>query len=613
MAFTSNCDVYLSVNEAGINLVVQHVMCQRPSLFNYATDNVARNPRLLCAQVSAAPAVFARNNPTVTRLPPLPVIGTNPQVGLDYAVQLTRAEVDFSPGNVITLPAELNPPLPAQRIALHVQVCAGLGCPSDDVVGNYRFRHGRNDDRQRGIVVLPAAKLNCFCLDAYAVGDVRISGPANDERIFPNVDGLDIVEISPDAIEDSFLCYVELMLKLGLLADGFSIPNLATTVMGIGVTAAPTPTGPSLPFNPALEDDQLKLFVNVNVTPPPPTVQPCVPSGGGGGGGGGGPTRSIGWGAGPATPPGPNHVILATSARLVGALFAGVRNAFHPCFTPSKNLGPFTARLAAGGHLENGTVTLADDGTISITDLALRWDTLKLNLDVDIPEICVGGFCIIPNPFGGCLVRAPRLCVFGGNPDFTIPLDLSGLVLSRVTATVRPLIRYGVETTRPPTMSDLDAEDAGIPNLWAVFLDPTFLHVEFVDIPDFVANLLQSLVDAAVDNLLGFLPGWAKDLIKSILGGGISLIRTILGIPGDIVTWLSHLLGVDLNLFDLVTTALAQLLLSGTPLVQVEDPFPVVGAQTTPFPLIPVKIPIRDLAVQINSAEMVLQAKVGAA
>src|SRR5947209_18454555 len=201
---------------------------------------------------------------------------------------------------------------------------------------------------------------------------------------------------------------------------------------------------------------------------------------------------------------------------------------------------------------------------------------------------------------------------FSGAIDFTIPLDLSGLVTSRVTATVRPLIRYGVETTRPPTMSDLDAEDAGIPNLWALFLDPTFLHVEFVDIPDFVANLLQSLVDAAVDNLLGGLPDWAKDLIKSILGGAIGIIRTILGIPGDIIAWLSNLLGVDLDLFDLVTTALAQLLLNGTPLFQIEDPYKVMDPQSTPVTLNPMKIPIRDLAVQINSAEMVLQAKVGA-
>ena len=183
--------------------------------------------------------------------------------------------------------------------------------------------------------------------------------------------------------------------------------------------------------------------------------------------------------------------------------------------------------------LENGTVTLADDDTISVTNLVLKWDTLKLSLDVDIPEICVGGFCIIPIPFDGCAVRAPEVCAFSANPDFTITLDLSGLATSGLTARVRPLTKYGVETTRPGTMSDLDAEDAGIPNEWAVFLDPQFVHIDFLDIPDFVANLLTNAVDAAVDGVLGFLPGWARDLIKSILGGAISIIRTILGIPGD--------------------------------------------------------------------------------
>ncbi len=611
MAFTKNCDVFLSVNEVGINLAVRHIMRQRPSLFNYGTDAVIRNLQLLCAPINAVPAVFARNNPLITRQPALPIIGTKPQYGLNYAVQFTQAEVDFSPGNVIALPAELKPPLPAQRIALHFQICAGLGCPPDDLVKNFQHQHQRIDDKQTDIVVLPSTQLNCFCLDVYAISDVKISGPVNNERVFPNVDALDIVNIKPDALKNSLLCYVELMLKLGLLTDGFSIPNLTQTFMGIAISAQPTPINAVVPFNPAVEDDQLKLFVNVTAIAPPPTVQPCVLSTGGPPPPPS-PTRSIGWGAGPTTTPGPNHLTAATSAHLVGTMFASVRNAFHLCFTLTKSFGPFTAHLAAGGHLENGTITLADNGTISITDLALKWDRLKLDLDVNIPQICVGGFCIIPNPLGGCLVRAPQICIFGGHPDFTIPLDLSGMVTSRVTATVRPLIRYGVETTRPPTMSDLDAEDAGIPNLWAVFLDPSFLQVEFIDFPDFVANLLQRLVDTAVDNLLGGLPGWAKDLIKSILGGAIGIIRTILGIPGDIITWLSHLLGVDLNLFDYVTTALAQLLLRDMPLLKLEDPLPVMASQATPVALIPVKIPVRDLAVQINSAEMVLQAKVGA-
>lgn len=626
MAFTDNCDIFVSVNEAGINQVVRHIMRQRPSLFNYGTEGVVNNHQLLCAPIDAAPAVFQRHNPLLTETPLLPIFGTKPPLGLDYVVQLTKGEVDFSPGNVIALPAELNPPLAAQRLALHFQVCAGVGCP-DEEVSRLFLPHGVRPERptdairdpnrgQReptGPTRLPSSKLNCFCLDLYAFGHGGITGPSGNEHAFARVDGLDIVEVKPDGLEDSFLCYLKLMLNLGILSGGYSIPALSKTLAGVTITAEPTPASAAVPFNPALEDDQLKVFINVTPTIPAPTVVPCVPAGGGGGGGGGGgPTRSIGWGAGPAAPPGPPHLIAAVSAKLVSALFAAVRNAFHPCFTPSGSFGPFTAQLSAGGHLENGNVVLANDGTISVNNLGLQWDTMKLDLDVNIPEICVGGFCIIGIPFDGCAVRAPTLCAFSGNPDFTITLDLSGLAKSGLTVRIKPLTKYGVETTRPGGMSDLDAEDAGIPNEWAVFLDPLFLHIDFLDIPAFVDNLLTQAVDAAVDGALGFLPGWAKDLIKAILGGAIHIIHILLGIPGDIMSWLSHLIGVDLDLFDLVTTALAQHLAKDKALMQLEDPYPVMEAQVGPPALIPAKIPIRDLAVQVNSAEMVLQAKVGA-
>ncbi len=624
MALTSKCDLFVSVNEAGINRIVGHIMRQRPSLFNYGTKAVLLNPKLLCAPIDPVPAVIQRGNPIITVEPPVPVISTHPPIGLDFAVQLTKAEVDFHPSNTITLPAELNPPLPTQQLALHFEVCAGLGCPSDEVISNLQHGLSQSDranlasnlsvtGNDQGVIVLPVSQLTCFCLDLYGTGHVNVSGPIGNQRVFPAVNGLDIVEIKPDGLENSLLCYAKVMLQLGLLAGGFAIPPLVLNLTNLlPISVGLTPTSGPLPFNPAIEDDQLKLFINVNVPIPAPTVVPC-PSSGGGGGSGGGPKRSIGWGAGPATPLGPDHLTVAVSARLVQTMFAVVRNSFHPCFSVSKTFGPFTARAAAGGHLENGAVVLANDNTITITDLAMKWDTLSVALDVDIPEICVGGFCIIPNPFtGGCAVRAPKLCAFSANPDFTLPLDLSGLVTSRLTVKVRPLTKYGIETTRPSTMSDLDAEDQGIPNEWAVFLDPLFLHVEFIDIPDFVANVLTAAVDAAVDNVLGFLPHWARDLIKSILGGAIGIIRDILGIPVDIIDWLSHLLGVDLNLFDLLTTALAQHFAKDTPLLQNEDPFPIMKAQVTPVALIPVKIPVRDLAVQINADEMVLHAKVGA-
>src|SRR5262249_53199304 len=87
MAFTNsanNADLYGAINEEGINLVAQHILRQRPSLFNYGTDLVARRPQLLCVPIEVAPAVTQKMNPVIKVEPALPVLGTSPEVGLNY-------------------------------------------------------------------------------------------------------------------------------------------------------------------------------------------------------------------------------------------------------------------------------------------------------------------------------------------------------------------------------------------------------------------------------------------------------------------------------------------------------------------------------------------------
>ena len=51
MAFTDNCDLFGAVHEDGVNRVIRHIMRQRPSLFNYATADVAPHAGLWCAKV----------------------------------------------------------------------------------------------------------------------------------------------------------------------------------------------------------------------------------------------------------------------------------------------------------------------------------------------------------------------------------------------------------------------------------------------------------------------------------------------------------------------------------------------------------------------------------
>ena len=59
MAFADHCDLYASVDEAGLNLIARYIMRQRPSLFNYATAFIALQPSLACRKNDTSPEIAA--------------------------------------------------------------------------------------------------------------------------------------------------------------------------------------------------------------------------------------------------------------------------------------------------------------------------------------------------------------------------------------------------------------------------------------------------------------------------------------------------------------------------------------------------------------------------
>jgi hypothetical protein len=129
MSTTAGADLYGALEDTGINRFIGHIMEQRPSLFNYATAGIAAHRDLLCHEVAAAESVRNRNNPTVTTVGRLPVLGSDGPIELEYCLQLTAFEFDFHPGGAFVLPDEES--LSEEEFAVHVQACAGLGCPSD--------------------------------------------------------------------------------------------------------------------------------------------------------------------------------------------------------------------------------------------------------------------------------------------------------------------------------------------------------------------------------------------------------------------------------------------------------------------------------------------------
>jgi hypothetical protein len=299
---------------------------------------------------------------------------------------------------------------------------------------------------------------------------------------------------------------------------------------------------------------------------------------------------------------------VAVSEKTFRLLFDRLRDSLHVSHSDSGSFGPFTASYSVGIRLANGTVDLQSDNSVRISELDIVYDPLNLDLGVDIPEICVGGFCIIPSPFGGCWVRAPRVCVFSADPDISIPIHLGGLINSEISGAFSIDLKHERDPNRTAAMTDLDAEDAGVPDQWKVFLNPIWLDVDLIDIADTVGNILDAAINTVVDGFLGFLPGWVRSILHAILGSIVDLVRAILDIGDDIQEWLSNLLGVSFGLFDFALTLVADYFAKKNPIYAVEDPYPILPYSGG---LIPVKVPLRDMDVTVTDDEMILSTNIG--
>jgi hypothetical protein len=271
MAFTDNCDLFGAVHEDGVNLIIRHIMQQRPSMFNYGTADVAGNKELWCnKKLKFTDDVIKYGNPIFTVEDPLPVLGTDsPPVTLGFCVQVTKALVDFHKSNVLSLPAELHQPLQKQHLALFLQICGAIGCPSDRVIDKIPVvpQDHKTEGRKIPPVFVPG-ELKCFCLDVFVVAHAEREFIAGRESLVGKVDGIEIVDIKPDELEFNIECYIKTAVTL-VLRQKLAIPLttffLQFPLFGLGtITLSPTPN-PPVPNNPAVEDDQLKAFITMTV------------------------------------------------------------------------------------------------------------------------------------------------------------------------------------------------------------------------------------------------------------------------------------------------------------------------------------------------------------
>jgi len=306
MPLTDRSDLFASLHEDGINLMVLHFMRQRPSLFNYATK-AFRDKKLqdqLCTPIKADRAVERAGDPLFKEMPLLPLLGSNYPLGLDWCFQLSELKVDFHPGNAIALPAELGL-LPEQQFALVARGCFGLNCPAgkgmedllreaeaatetlvqrpekkDDKKGDKREEKKPAKDLPKEAVPLPIGKIQCFCMSLYITGHFEWGPMGNDpgQWLKTRVDGIEIVDIGPEPLESIIECYLRNVLRFGILPR-ISMPIEAMVLditgglremgLSIGEQVELRPAlGSAIPHNPSIEKDELRMFIELSITPP---------------------------------------------------------------------------------------------------------------------------------------------------------------------------------------------------------------------------------------------------------------------------------------------------------------------------------------------------------
>src|SRR5215208_666815 len=120
-----------------------------------------------------------------------------------------------------------------------------------------------------------------------------------------------------------------------------------------------------------------------------------------------------------------SHITIAASEKAFEQLFKAVRDNFTVAKSDSGSFGPFSASYSIKLHLDGGSIQLNNDGTIEVANVDVVFDILTVQVCFELPGFSIPSFCIIPDPWNGCLVGFPGFSIGG---PICIPLNLSGLV-----------------------------------------------------------------------------------------------------------------------------------------------------------------------------------------
>lgn len=265
-------DLFAAVTDDAVNRAIGFAHARAPYLFNYVSPSVGftldpggqvvgtQDLWLVCSPVPDGPP----NVPKYRRMPPFELPGI--PIKLPWCIQLVHLKLDFHPTDTVALPAELLPPLPAERFAIEAMLQFGLACLPDRLVEVLRQQNMRAVTHLRP-TVLPVQTLDCFVLSVFATGHLEVrSTPAGStppvDDIALAVDGIEIVDIAPVGLEHAIECYLVAMLEGYVLPEAvLGLQRLATKTLNL---VTPTPLlEPGHPHNPAIEANELRIWLNL--------------------------------------------------------------------------------------------------------------------------------------------------------------------------------------------------------------------------------------------------------------------------------------------------------------------------------------------------------------
>ena len=118
------------------------------------------------------------------------------------------------------------------------------------------------------ITPIPGENVQCFCLEVYATLRLERLVVSGVGHIVLRLEGIEIVDIRPEGLENALECYVAAVLRVGILPKARIAVDTMAFELGefMTLTAGLTPISSNVPNNPAIEDDQAKLFIDLGIS-----------------------------------------------------------------------------------------------------------------------------------------------------------------------------------------------------------------------------------------------------------------------------------------------------------------------------------------------------------